>query len=608
VPSVTEGPQNPQSGAMKLAHVLFMDIVGYSKLPIDEQTSALHTLQEIVRGTTQVARAQATNQLTSIPTGDGMALVFFDDPTAPVECALEVGKALKSYPEIQLRMGVHSGPVNEIIDVNGRINVAGSGINMAQRVMDSGDAGHILVSKRVAEDLSQYSRWRPLLHDLNEVEVKHAVRVHLFNLVADDVGNPVLPAAVKKRKKRTVTPWIIAAALAVIIIPTAIVLFLKKPGGQSAKPVKPESEFRGLLQKKTDGWVDTVFVAQAGDGGIKMSASSAEATTQVWQTAQCLVGALSSQRNLDNYVPKLKNAFKYLESLHRTEPAEGWNLYGNANKFTITEIGSWVALANIKSLDSKTKIWTDPERAEVINHVMRDLEETVRRQDSSGGWRPIKDENTDFTRTYPTIMALWSLIEARTSPSLSQRVGTKYDENMRRGITWLLRSYKEGQGWVPNPNRVGQKGRFEGLTAHALFVLSRAEAVDALGYIKSDQIYGTARRDFLKNKQLAEWSIEENNSHLPDADLRFINTEFLAEGSTFLWFPWTLLELTQLSSDQALSADERKAATQLRLDILNKNADKLENYVESANLMYVLGENLFCVSSYLDRTAEPKTD
>jgi class 3 adenylate cyclase len=608
VPSVTEDTQNPQSGAMKLAHVLFMDIVGYSKLPIDEQTSALHILQEIVRGTSQVARAQATNELTSIPTGDGMALVFFDDPTAPVECALEVAKALKSYPEIQLRMGVHSGPVNEIIDVNGRINVAGSGINMAQRVMDSGDAGHILVSKRVAEDLSQYSRWRPLLHDLDEVEVKHAVRVHLFNLVTDDVGNPVLPAAVKKRKKRTVAPWIIAAALAVIIIPTAIVLFLQKPGGQTANPAKPESEFRSLLQKQAGGWVDTVFAAQASDGGIKMSASSAEATTQVWQTAQCLVGALSSQRNLDNYVPRLKSAFKYLEGLHRTEPAEGWNLYGNANKFTITEIGSWVALANLKSLDSKTKIWTDTEREAVISHVMRDLEETVRRQDASGGWRPINDENADFTRTYPTIMALWSLIEARTSPSLSPRVGAKYDENMRRGITWLLRSYKEGQGWVPNPNRVGQKGRFEALTAHALFVLSRAETVDALGYIKSDQIYGVARRDFIKNKQFAEWSIEENNSHMPDADLRFVNTEFLAEGSTFLWFPWTLLELTQLSSDQTLSAAERKAATQLRLDMLNKNADKLENYVESANLMYVLGENLFCVSSYLDRTAEAKTN
>ena len=311
---------------MQTAHVLFMDIVGYSKLPIDEQTSALHILQQIVRGTAQVARAQAADQLTSIPTGDGMALVFFSEPTAPVECALEVAKALKSHPEIQLRMGVHSGPVNQIIDVNERTNVAGAGINMAQRVMDSGDAGHILLSSRVAEDLSQYTRWRPLLHDLNEVEVKHAVRVHLFNLYTDEVGNPVLPATVRKRKKRTIAPWIIAAALAVIVIPTGIVLFLKNRGGSSAHVVKPESEYRSLLQKKTDGWVDTVFLAQAPNGGVKMSASSAEATTQVWQTAQCLFGVLSAQKNLDPYVPKLKSAFKYLEGLHRTEPAEGWNL------------------------------------------------------------------------------------------------------------------------------------------------------------------------------------------------------------------------------------------------------------------------------------------
>jgi class 3 adenylate cyclase len=596
--------ENPQPDSMKLAHVLFMDIVGYSKLPIDEQTSAIHILQEIVNGTTQVARAKAANELTSIPTGDGMALVFFSEPTDPVECALQVGKALKSYPEIQLRMGVHSGPVNEIMDVNGRINVAGSGINMAQRVMDSGDAGHILLSKRVAEDLSQYTRWQPLLHDLNEVEVKHAVRVHLFNLYTDDVGNPVMPATVRKRKNRSVTPWLIAAVLAAIIIPTGIVLLLKNRSSSSsstaARPTKPESEYKALLQRKADLWVDTVFTAQASDGGIKMSASSAEATTQAWQTAQCLMAALSTQKKLDNYVPQIKKAFSYLEGLHRSTPVEGWNLYGNTNKFTITEIGSWVTLANIRSLDAKTRIWSDPEKEEIIKRVVRDLEETNRRQDAAGGWRPIRDENPDFARTYPTVMAIWSLVEAKKSPSLSATVGSKYDDNIRRGINWLLRSYKEEQGWVPNPNRVGQKDRFDGLTAHALFVLSQAETIGAFAYIKNDNVYRAARQDFIRNKQFATWSIESNNSHMPDADLRFVNTEFLAEGSTFLWFPWTLAELTRLSVDDGMSDDERKAAAQLRHDIFDANADKLENYVETANLMYVLGENLFCVSTYLD--------
>src|SRR5215813_1016937 len=173
-------PEGEQRNAtMKLAHVLFMDVVGYSRLPTDQQTKTLKTLQEIVRGTAEVTRAKKDDLITI---ADGMALVFFNDPMAPVQCAIEIGKALKGHPEIKLRMGVHSGPVDEVVDVNDRVNVAGAGINMAQRVMDSGDAGHILVSRRVAEDLAQYSSWQPFLHDLEEVEVKHGVRMHVFNL------------------------------------------------------------------------------------------------------------------------------------------------------------------------------------------------------------------------------------------------------------------------------------------------------------------------------------------------------------------------------------------------------------------------------------------
>ncbi|HLN98910.1 MAG TPA: adenylate/guanylate cyclase domain-containing protein [Pyrinomonadaceae bacterium] len=601
--------ENSLSGTMKLAHVLFMDIVGYSKLPIDEQASVLHTLQELVHGSAEVKRARAAEQLTSLPTGDGMALVFFNEPVAPVKCALEISKALKSHPEIQLRMGVHSGPVNQIVDVNDRTNVAGAGINMAQRVMDSGDAGHILLSKRVAEDLNQYTSWQSMLHDLNEVEVKHAVRVHLYNLYTDDVGNPAPPETVKQREKRTATPWIVAVAIAALLIPVIVVVFLKTrtPASEATRVLKPEPEFRSLLQRKVEAWSDTVFMAQAANGGVKMSPSAADETTQVWQTAQCLLGALATEKNLDSQVPKIKSAFSYLEGLHRTTPVEGWNLYGNTSPYTITEVGSWVTLANIKSLDSKTKIWNETEREDVVKRVIRDLDETNRRQDATGGWRPIRDESTEFSRTYPTVVALWSLIEARTSPSVSKQIGGRYDENIRRGINWLLRTYKEGQGWVPNPNRAGQRDHFEGLTAQALYVLSRAQSLDPFSFIRNDNVYRTAIQDFLRNKQIGDWSIEVNNSHLPDPDLRFVGTEFLAEGSTYLWFPWTLAELSQLANDKSLSESDRQAAAELRLNILNTNADKLENYVETANLMYVLGENLYCVNAYLEAAGKTAT-
>src|SRR5438477_1603116 len=162
---------------LEIAHVLFIDIVGYSKLLIDEQRDYLHTLNEVVRETDSFRAADAAGKLTRLPTGDGMALVFATTPDAPVSCALQIGKALRSHPEVQVRMGIHSGPVSGITDVNDRSNVAGAGINLAQRVMDCGDAGHILLSKRVADDLAHYNEWKPSLHDLGEVEVKHGACV-----------------------------------------------------------------------------------------------------------------------------------------------------------------------------------------------------------------------------------------------------------------------------------------------------------------------------------------------------------------------------------------------------------------------------------------------
>jgi class 3 adenylate cyclase len=170
----------------EIGHVLFIDIVGYSKLLITEQSDHMQTLRQIVRGTEQFKKAEAEGKLLRLPTGDGGALVFRNSPEAPVLCALEISKALKSHPELKVRMGVHSGPVNEITDLNEQANIAGAGINIAQRVMDCGDAGHILLSKHVADDLEHYPQWRSHLADLGEYEVKHGARVSVVNLYTDD--------------------------------------------------------------------------------------------------------------------------------------------------------------------------------------------------------------------------------------------------------------------------------------------------------------------------------------------------------------------------------------------------------------------------------------
>jgi serine/threonine-protein kinase len=184
-----------------IGHVLFIDIVGYSKLLINEQSEQIQKLKEIIRGTEQVRLAETEGKLLRLPTGDGGALVFRNSAEAPVLCALEINKALKSHAELKVRMGVHSGPVNEIKDLNEQANIAGAGINLAQRVMDCGDAGHILLSRRVAEDLEHYPRWKSCLHDLGEMEVKHGARVHLFNLYADGLGNPEVPEKLHLQKE-----------------------------------------------------------------------------------------------------------------------------------------------------------------------------------------------------------------------------------------------------------------------------------------------------------------------------------------------------------------------------------------------------------------------
>src|SRR6202171_2858108 len=218
------------SSDVKLAigHVLFIDIVGYSKGLINEQSDSLQKLKKIVRGTEQFRLAEAEGKLLRLPTGDGGALVFRNNPEGPALCAMEIARALKNHPELRVRMGIHSGPVNEIADLNEQANIAGAGINIAQRVMDCGDAGHILLSRHVAEDLEHYPHWKPYLHELGECEVKHGHKVSLVNLYDDEIGNRETPQKFRQAKvAQTAKLWKIAAAVAFIVLLIAGGLFYR---------------------------------------------------------------------------------------------------------------------------------------------------------------------------------------------------------------------------------------------------------------------------------------------------------------------------------------------------------------------------------------------
>jgi TolB-like protein/Tfp pilus assembly protein PilF len=270
---------------LEIAHVLFLDIVGYSKLSVNEQHARVDELNGIVRLSEQYQKAEAANRILKIPTGDGMALVFYKSPEEPAQCAFEISRALKDNRGLQVRMGIHSGPVSGVVDVNERTNVAGAGINMAQRVMDCGDAGHILLSRHVAEDLEEYERWRPFLHDIGTFEVKHGVRVSVTNLYSEEVGNPQLPRKLQTvnqalKKHRARVHW--AAVAVALLVLGAIVggtFFFSHRATTSALRVLDKSiavlPFENLSEEKAnaffaDGVQDQILTALAKVAELKV--------------------------------------------------------------------------------------------------------------------------------------------------------------------------------------------------------------------------------------------------------------------------------------------------------------------------------------------------
>ena len=321
---------------LEIAHVLFIDIVGYSKLRINEQSAQIEKLREIVRGTEQFRTSEAEGKLLRLPTGDGGALAFRNNPEAPVICAEEIAKALKRHPEIRVRMGIHSGPVNEVTDLNEQANIAGAGINIAQRIMDCGDTGHILVSKHAAEDLEQYDQWHPYLHDLGECEVKHGERLHVVNFYNDQIGNSAVPtrclrsavpgttssATVGNRRRYS----IVAMAIGALIVVGATSLFLttrtafRNITGRavSASSISEKSiavlPFQNLSDDKsnayfTDGIQDEILTRLSKIAALKVISRT---STQKYKSAPDNLREIGHQLGVANFlegsVQKIANA------------------------------------------------------------------------------------------------------------------------------------------------------------------------------------------------------------------------------------------------------------------------------------------------------------
>src|SRR5437660_83659 len=349
---------------LEIAHVLFIDIVGYSKLRINEQSAQIEKLREIVRGTEQFRIAEADGKLLGFPTGDCGALLFRNSPEAPVLCAEEIAKALKSHPEIRVRMGIHSGPVNEVTDLNEQANIAGAGINIAQRIMDCGDAGHILVSKHAAEDLEQYDQWQPYLHDLGECEGKHGECLHVVNLYNDEIGNPAVPtkcarsaslgtmssAGVGNRRRYS----IVAMAIGALIVLGATTLFLTtrtafrdiKGRGASASPISEKSiavlPFENLSDDKsnayfTDGIQDEILTRLSKIAALKVISRT---STQKYKSTPENLREVGQQLGVANFlegsVQKVANAVHVNVQLIRAATAE--HLWAESYNRTLDDV------------------------------------------------------------------------------------------------------------------------------------------------------------------------------------------------------------------------------------------------------------------------------
>ena len=381
---------------LEIAHVLFIDMVGSARLLTNEQSELLRALNQVVRETEQVRAAEAAGKLIRLPTGDGMALAFFTTPDAPVRCAMEISRALKSHPNLHVRMGVHSGPVDEVVDINERSNVAGAGITTAQRIMDCGDAGHILLSKRIADDLAQYTHWQPYLHDLGEVEVKHGAKVGIVNLYTEDVGNPSNPAKLA-RATAPVRSWKAAgrpanALRALAIVLTALLLlagvwFLTRRGfhAPSRNAITNQTEkrmavlpFKPLAAEGRDqilelGMADSLIAKLSASRAIVVSSlSSVRKYTNLEQDSAAAGRELQVDSVLEGSVQRLGDRIHVTARLIRVD--DGASLWADTFDEKFTDVFTVQEAISQKVADALALRLSGAEKERLARRDTRDVE------------------------------------------------------------------------------------------------------------------------------------------------------------------------------------------------------------------------------------------
>lgn len=364
--------------------------------------------------------------------------------------------------------------------------------------------------------------------------------------------------------------------------------------------LKPWPKLDNLLARERSVWVDRVFANQNEDSGIRGALRSPNSGADPWTNAQCLEGVLLNPDLAKKYADRVHTVFRFIEGKRHKrplQPEDGWSYIGGPR--TITEISAWVALAYLQSLQND--IWNENEKADVLSAIERELRLVAERQDPSGGWKPILEEQPGLTRTYSTLMAVWSYVEAEKVPALRERLGPAYQSRLRNGIQWLLSAYDRNNGWVPNPNRKDQVDQFPGLTAHVLFVLSRAEAADPT--LASEDVLREAKSAFLKQRDLVNLSVTSYTA-VTSGDVH-LTPEFTAEGMQFLWYPWAISAYKSLSEDGTLTKRERNQAAD-DLEQMLSHFDEVSHHVEAGET-FILAENLIGLSEVLAARAAPAT-